>query len=116
MAKIDSLKPDRRNANKGTERGRAALESSLQKYGAGRSILLDKHGNIIAGNKTAKVATDYARDVMFRIIDYRTSRNLPIFVTTNLSPAELSDQFHDRTARRLLSACAVINMQGKTLR
>lgn len=75
-------------------------------------LFLDDLGDPAA----TKVATDYARDVMFRIIDYRTSRNLPIFVTTNLSPAELSDQFHDRTARRLLAACAVINMQGKTLR
>lgn len=75
-------------------------------------LFLDDLGDPAA----TKVATDYARDVMFRIVDYRTSRNMPIFVTTNLSPQELSDQFHDRTARRLLSACAVINMQGKTLR
>ena len=30
------------------------IENSLREYGAGRSILLDKHGRIIAGNKTAK--------------------------------------------------------------
>jgi len=39
------------NANRGTERGTSALESSLELYGAGRSILLDKNGIIIAGNK-----------------------------------------------------------------
>jgi len=32
------------------------LEVSLRKYGAGRSILLDKAGRIIAGNKTAENA------------------------------------------------------------
>lgn len=53
---ISDITPDSRNANKGTERGRALLEKSLEKYGAGRSILLDKHGNIIAGNATALTA------------------------------------------------------------
>lgn len=56
--KITDLIPDHSNANKGTERGRYALEASLRQYGAGRSILLDKNGRIIAGNKTAEVAAD----------------------------------------------------------
>lgn len=54
--KIKDLKFDKRNANRGTERGRALLEKSLQSYGAGRSILIDKNNNIIAGNKTVEVA------------------------------------------------------------
>lgn len=53
---LSSIQPDSRNANKGTERGRYALERSLEKLGAGRSILLDKNGKIIAGNKTAETA------------------------------------------------------------
>jgi len=32
------------------------IEDSLRKYGAGRSILVDKHGNVIAGNKTLENA------------------------------------------------------------
>jgi hypothetical protein len=47
---------DERNANKGTERGRAALLKSLREYGAGRAILADANGNIIAGNKTYTAA------------------------------------------------------------
>ena len=50
------LKPDKNNANKGTEVGREILLKSLQDNGAGRSILLDKHNNIIAGNKTFEAA------------------------------------------------------------
>lgn len=56
VIKLSDLKPDDHNANLGTERGRALLEKSLQQYGAGRSILLDKNGRIIAGNKTAETA------------------------------------------------------------
>lgn len=50
------ITPDEHNANKGTERGRALLLQSLQELGAGRSILVDKDGNIIAGNKTFEAA------------------------------------------------------------
>ena len=62
MAKLADLRPDAGNANKGTERGRYALEASLRQYGAGRSILLDKHGHIVAGNKTAEVAGEIGID------------------------------------------------------
>lgn len=54
--KLSDLAPDARNANKGTERGNAMIENSLRQFGAGRSILLDRHGRIIAGNKTAENA------------------------------------------------------------
>lgn len=53
---LSDLTQDLRNANKGTQRGGGLLENSLQKYGAGRSILVDRNGNIIAGNKTAESA------------------------------------------------------------
>ena len=51
--KITDLSPDNLNANRGTKRGNKAVETSLSRYGAGRSILIDKAGRIIAGNKTA---------------------------------------------------------------
>lgn len=54
--KLSELTPDNNNANLGTERGMNLLETSLQQFGAGRSILIDKHGKIIAGNKTAETA------------------------------------------------------------
>jgi hypothetical protein len=55
MKKITSksdLQKDKRNGNKHTVRGDAAVAESLARYGAGRSILADKNGNIIAGNTT----------------------------------------------------------------
>lgn len=53
---LSDLVPDDRNANKGTPRGRGLVETSLQKYGAGRSILVDRNGKVIAGNKTTDAA------------------------------------------------------------
>jgi 16S rRNA G966 N2-methylase RsmD len=54
--KLSELKPDPRNANKGTERGRNAVKESLVSLGAGRSIVIDRNGVILAGNKTAEAA------------------------------------------------------------
>jgi DNA modification methylase len=53
---LASLQLDPRNANRGTERGRTALATSLQAYGAGRAVLIDRHGRVIAGNKTVAEA------------------------------------------------------------
>jgi DNA modification methylase len=53
---LADLTPDPRNANRGTDRGRSALEQSLREYGFGRAILIDRHGQIIAGNKTVEEA------------------------------------------------------------
>ncbi len=54
--KISDLIPDNRNYNKGNEFGNSLIEKSLRKFGAGRSILLDKNNKIIAGNKTIENA------------------------------------------------------------
>jgi hypothetical protein len=54
--KISDLIPDDKNFNKGSEFGNLLIEKSFRKYGAGRSILLDKNNRIIAGNKSVKNA------------------------------------------------------------
>ena len=60
LTNIADLKPDRSNANKGTQRGRGMVESSLRETGAGRSIVVDKNGQVIAGNKTLEAWADIA--------------------------------------------------------
>jgi len=49
-----AVKQDDRNANVGTDRGREMIRTSVRDNGAGRSILLDKNGKAIAGNKSAE--------------------------------------------------------------
>jgi len=44
--------PDKRNANKGTQRGHKIIEQSIRQRGAGRSGLAAKDGTMIAGNQT----------------------------------------------------------------
>lgn len=49
---VEDLVQDDHNANRGTVRGRKALKNSLKKFGAARSILVDKNFTTLAGNKT----------------------------------------------------------------
>lgn len=55
---IESLVPDNKNFNKGTEYGDRLVDESLRKFGLARSIVIDKNNRIIAGNKTAEKAAD----------------------------------------------------------
>ena len=90
-----SLHPDPHNANKGTKRGRALLEQSIKQHGAGRSILADKHGVIIAGNKTLETAEGLGLPV--RIIE-SDGTELVVVQRTDL------DLEHDPAARALAYA------------
>ncbi len=60
---LSDLAPDQGNANKGTERGNRLLEDSLREFGAGRSIVTDKHGTVIGGNKTLEQAAALGFDI-----------------------------------------------------
>jgi hypothetical protein len=61
-AKLSDLIADNKNFNKGTEYGQSLIEKSLRKFGAGRSILIDKNNRIIAGNKTVENAAAIGLD------------------------------------------------------
>ena len=55
---IEQLVQDDHNFNKGTKKGQEAIVKSFKRFGAGRSILLDKDNRIIAGNKSHLAAQD----------------------------------------------------------
>ena len=46
---IEQLAQDQHNFNKGSEHGQELMERSFKEMGAGRSILIDRNGNIIKG-------------------------------------------------------------------
>ena len=53
---ISDLQYDPRNARKRTIRSSAMIQSSLQEVGAARSIVIDEHNRILAGNGTIEAA------------------------------------------------------------
>lgn len=64
MSKINDLKQHQKNANEGTEYGEEILKRSIEKYKIGKSIVVDKDNNIIAGNHvTGKLAEMGMEDV-----------------------------------------------------
>lgn len=56
--KIANLKFDDHNANAGTEAGSALLRQSIETLGFGRSVLVDRNDQLIAGNKTTEQAIE----------------------------------------------------------
>lgn len=58
MTKIKDFSQDNRNANKGTARGQKMIVNSIQEDGFGRSVLADKNGVLIAGNKTLEASAE----------------------------------------------------------
>lgn len=60
--KITDIIQDDRNLNRGTDEGKEMISKSLRKFGAGRSILIDKNNRIIAGNKTHENAREIGID------------------------------------------------------
>lgn len=94
--KATDYQPDPSNANIGTERGLRALDDSLSKYGAGRSILVDKNGLVIAGNKTLYRAVDQG---IIDVLEVETDGNTLVAVKR----IDL-DLLHDPRARELAYA------------
>lgn len=83
---LTELREDKRNANAGTERGHAMLERSVSRLGAGRSLVVDRNNETVAGNKTREaliaagitkavvVETDGTTPVVVRRRDFDLSK------------------------------------------
>ena len=91
----DDLIPDPENANAGTPRGLYMVEHSLARYGPGRSVLADKNGKMIAGNKTLEAAERL--DIPVRVVE-SDGTELLVVVRTDL------DLDTDEEARQLAYA------------
>jgi hypothetical protein len=104
--KAADLTPDTRNANMGSMRGAAAVAESLSRYGAGRSILVDREGRIIAGNTaTEQYVANGNEDVIVVPTD---GTKLVVVQRTDLDLTE------DRAARELAHADNRSNQLGYT--
>ena len=57
---IQELAQDGHNFNKGNEQGQQLMERSFRELGAGRSILLDRNGNIIKWHLSVPVNREAA--------------------------------------------------------
>ncbi len=53
---LGDLSPDPRNARKHDERNIGLIETALREVGAARSVVVDEHGTVLAGNATVAAA------------------------------------------------------------
>lgn len=63
-----------------------------------------------------RVATDYTRDVLLRILDHRNNSFRPTFITSNVNPSRLEGQFHERIVKRLNEMCVIVEVGGRPMR
>lgn len=61
-------------------------------------------------------SSDWTKEILFNIIDYRYNENLPLVVTTNCVPDELKEKIEDRNFDRLREMCALVPVTSKSQR
>jgi len=96
VVSLTEFRQDTQNANMGTEDGSHALEQSLSLTGLGRGIVVDKHGNIIAGNKTQEQAL--MLDLTDAIVVKSDGKKLVVIQRDDL---DLYDESPENIARRM---------------
>lgn len=88
LSTLKDLQPDNNNANRGNVRGSKLLRESLEFYGAGRSVLADRKGTLIAGNKTVEQAKEMGLNI--RVVE-TTGNELVVVQRTDLDLTDRSD-------------------------
>lgn len=56
--------------------------------------------------------TDWSRDQLYRLFEYRLNQRLATFVSTNLSLDELKNRMHERVLSRLKDLCVPVTIGG----
>ena len=103
---IEDLKRDRLNFNKGTYEGEVLVRKSLERLKAGRSILIDKDNNIIAGNKTAEAASQLGLKV--KVIETDGTELIAVKRTDlDIGPEDVSVKFYLSWDEENLDAAAM---------
>lgn len=96
VRKIADLVQDDHNANKGTERGAAMLDDSLETSKLGRGVVVDKNGKLIGGNKTTAAAL--AQGFEDAVIVHTTGDKLIVNMRDDL---DLDDEDPNNQARQM---------------
>ena len=60
--------------------------------------------------------SDWAREILYGIINYRYEERLPIFISSNLSPKDLAERLGDKFASRVVEMCEPVRIVGEDWR
>jgi len=94
---------------KSSYEGRASSSEILDSVRKAPLLVLDDVG--------AERNTEWAKDILAEIINYRYTRSLPTIITTNLrfddvSGEAFSDKFDERTESRIYDMCQIVKVEG----
>ena len=85
----------------------------LQEYLNVRVLAIDDVGK-------EAMASDWGREVLFRVVDERTTCELPMLITSNWDPdslaLKLGENYGAAIVDRIVGSCDVIEMSGESLR
>lgn len=71
---------------------------------------------LVLDDMGAEKASDWTKEILFNIIDYRYNEQLPMIVTTNCVPEELKEKIGDRNFDRLREMCALVSIVAASQR
>ncbi len=71
-------------------------------------------GVLVLDDLGAHNYTDWARNKLYSIINYRLNNRFPTIITTNLAPAELEEYLGERTTSRIIQMCKVYRLMVET--
>lgn len=94
-----------------------AFYSDSNPWGSGMLMTEIKEIDLlILDDLGAEKASDWVREKLFEIIDYRYNEDLPLIVTTNCVPDELKEKIGSRNFDRLREMCAMVPVTAKSQR
>lgn len=64
----------------------------------------------------AEATTDWTITLLYEIINHRYDEFLPLYISSNLSPAELGEKLGDRFMSRIIDLCRPIRLAGEDKR
>jgi len=97
----------------------ALLEAIRRSYDEPNAVGTDvqRHaGIVILDDLGAEKPTEWTKERLYSILNWRYERDLPVFVTSNLSVDQVAKQVGARIASRLCEMCDLIELQGEDRR
>lgn len=91
---------------------------ALTKLTAAREIdylMLDDFGSPQKALLMAQETAD-RQEIIFKLVNHRHNTDLPIYITTNLSPDQIGHQFGERLLDRLRAMCFFVEVTGESIR
>jgi len=71
---------------------------------------------VVLDDLGAENLSDWVREKLFTLINHRYENQKPLIITTNCTPAQLTERIGERTTDRLREMCKVVKIEGKSWR